>query len=76
VNNLDTTLELVFLDSDGKTVRLSVNDPKEDLNAETIKDAMEQIIAANIFETSSGASLVSVKEARKVQRAVEVFELE
>lgn len=73
---MNTTLELVFLASDGKTVRLSVNDPKEDLDADAIKNAMEQIIAADIFETTTGASFASVKEARKVERTVEVFDFE
>lgn len=73
---MEVTLELVFITSDDRNVRLSVNNPKEDLDGDTIKEAMEQIIAANIFETSTGASFVAVKEARKIQRGVEVIKFE
>lgn len=72
---MDTNLELVFLATDGRTVRVVVNEPKENLDEETIKNAMNEIITADVFETSSGASLASIKEARKVQKSVEVITL-
>lgn len=72
---METNLELVFLATDGKTVRVVVNDPKEGLDEATIESVMNQIIAADVFESSSGAALASIKEARKVQRSVEIFEI-
>ena len=42
---MEVTLELVFITSDDRNVRLSVNNPKEDLDGDTIKEAMEQIVA-------------------------------
>ncbi|WP_020155575.1 DUF2922 domain-containing protein [Caldibacillus debilis] len=66
------TLMLYFLTGSGKTVNLSVNDPKEPLNGDEIKSAMEQIIAADVFE-AKGESLAAVKEARLVDRNVEIF---
>ncbi|WP_033827091.1 DUF2922 domain-containing protein [Bacillus andreraoultii] len=70
---MDTTLELVFLATDGRTVRISVNDPKENLDEELIKNVMNQILLADVFQASSGASLASIKEARIVSRSTEVF---
>ena len=72
---METNLELVFLATDGKTVRITVNDPKDDLNEEIIRNVMNQILTANVFETSSGAPLVSIKEARKISKNTEVFSL-
>jgi len=72
---METNLELVFLTTDGKTVRITVNDPKDNLDEDSIRDAMNQILAANVFETTSGASLASIKEARRVSRNTEVISL-
>ncbi|MCU9612656.1 DUF2922 domain-containing protein [Caldibacillus lycopersici] len=71
---METNLELVYLATDGKTVRISVNDPKESLTEVEIQQAMESILAANAIMTASGAELASLKEARIVNREVEVFE--
>lgn len=70
---METTLELVFLATDGRTVRISVNDPKETVDEELIKSVMNEILLADVFQASSGASLASIKEARKISRSTEVF---
>lgn len=67
------TLELYFLTSSGKTARLSVMDPKEPVNVEEVKTAMEQIIQADIFETMHG-SFAGIKEAHLIDRQVEKYE--
>lgn len=72
---MDRNLELVFLATDGKTVRITVNDPKDNLDEKMIKNAMSQILSANVFQTSSGAPLASMKEARIINQNVEVFNL-
>lgn len=71
---METNLELIFLAADGKTVRLVVEDPRDTLTQAEIQQAMNSILAADVFITSSGASLAALKEARIVDRAVEVFE--
>ena len=38
------TLELIFLTSEGKTVRLSLDAPKEPIDSEEVKDAMQSIV--------------------------------
>ncbi len=70
---MEANLELVFLAADGRTVRITVNDPKDGLDEETVRNVMEEIIAADVFQSTGGASLAAVKEARKITRTVEVF---
>ncbi|GGJ98715.1 potassium channel protein [Lentibacillus kapialis] len=67
-------LELKFLNEDGKTVTYSVEKPVEPADPAAIKAAMEEIINQNAF-TSSGGDVVSIKEARIVDRTVEEIEL-
>ena len=68
------TLELQFDTEFGKTAKITVDNPKEPVNEETVKLSMEQIIAANIFTTGSG-NLVSAKGARVIDRNVTDYEL-
>jgi hypothetical protein len=51
---------------------MKTSDPKENLDEETIKGVREEIIAADVFESTGGASLASIKKAQKVQNSVEV----
>ncbi|MFP5113791.1 DUF2922 domain-containing protein [Bacillaceae bacterium C204] len=68
------TLELQFGTEFGKTARLSVENPKEPIDEEVVKLSMTQIIASEIFTTSSGR-FVSAKGARVVDRSVTDYEL-
>jgi hypothetical protein len=68
------TLELQFGTEFGKTARLSIENPKEPIDEEVVKLSMTQIIASEIFTTSSGR-FVSAKGARVVDRSVTDYEL-
>jgi hypothetical protein len=68
------TLELVFATKEGKTASLSIEDPKEPVDTNQIKLAMDQIIAANVFTSSSG-EYVGKKGARVVERNVNEYEI-
>jgi hypothetical protein len=68
------TLELQFGTELGKTARLSVDNPKEPIDEEVVKLSMAQIIASEIFTTSSG-KFVAAKGARVVDRSVTDYEL-
>ncbi|GHH99437.1 DUF2922 domain-containing protein [Neobacillus kokaensis] len=68
------TLELQFGTEFGKTARIVVDNPKEPVDEAAVKQAMEQIIAANIFYTASG-NLAVVKGARVVDRNVTEYEM-
>lgn len=52
------TLRMSFRNEAGKTVSISLDNPKEDLTAAAVEAAMDLIIAKNIF-TTSGGDLVS-----------------
>lgn len=68
------SLELVFVTELGKTARISIEQPKEPIDPIEVKQAMEQIIAANAFYTTNG-NLTSVSSARMIERNVTDYEL-
>jgi predicted DNA-binding protein (UPF0251 family) len=57
------TLRMSFRNEAGKTVSISLDNPKEDLTAAAVEAAMDLIIAKNIF-TTSGGDLVSKYDAK------------
>lgn len=63
------TLELQFLNVEGKTVKVNVDSPIEPVDPVAISAAMDSILTANIFVTSGG-EFVSKKGARIVERNV------
>jgi hypothetical protein len=63
------TLELHFLNTEGKTVKVNIDSPKEPVDQLTLSTAMDQILASNIFITTGG-DFVSKKGARMVDRNV------
>jgi hypothetical protein len=67
-------LELQFVNLEGKTATLSIDDPIEPVEPASVSAAMDTIIATNIF-TSTGGDLVAKKGARVVERNVADVEL-
>ena len=63
------TLQLNFNTASGKRVSLSVDEPRADLTPQSIEAAMQEIIAANVFEIN-GAPLATVVSARVIERNV------
>lgn len=57
------TLEMVFRNENGKSVTLSLLEPKDNLTLTEVNTVMQDIISKNIFSTASG-DLVQVVEAR------------
>lgn len=72
---MEQTLELLFLNEEGKSRKLSIRNPEEGLTEGIIREAMETIINQNMFE-QDGVSLYSeVKGARYIARTVtDIFE--
>ncbi|AXI10159.1 DUF2922 domain-containing protein [Oceanobacillus zhaokaii] len=68
------TLELKFVNNDGKIVTYSIEKPIEPVNPAAINAVMDEIITQNAF-TSSGGDLVSKKSAHLVEHNVEEIEL-
>ena len=44
-------LELLFVTQEGKTAKISIDNPKEPVDLVKVKAAMTQIITANVFTT-------------------------
>ena len=61
------TLEMVFRNSSGKTVTLSMPDPKEDITLAQVEAVMDEIVAKKVF-TSKAGELSQVVEARIASR--------
>ena len=57
------TLEMVFRNESGKSVTLSLLEPKDNLTLTEVSTVMQDVISKNIFSTTSG-DLVQVIEAR------------
>ncbi|MCM3388394.1 DUF2922 domain-containing protein [Ureibacillus chungkukjangi] len=66
-------LELKFDTANGKSMTLTVDNPKENLTGDEVENAMQEIISSNIFH-NNGASLVAINQARIVERTVSEFE--
>ncbi len=67
-------IELQFVNFEGKTATISIDDPIEPVEPVTVSAAMDTIIAANIF-TSTGGDLIAKKGARVVERNVAEVDL-
>ncbi|WP_285767213.1 DUF2922 domain-containing protein [Peribacillus sp. SI8-4] len=68
-------LEMIFETEEGKAATIAVENPKNPVQVNTVKQAMEQVIAGNVFLSASGG-FVGVKGARLVERNVEDLELD
>lgn len=60
-------LELVFKTATDKTFTLQIQEPKNDLSEETVRQAMNDLLKLNIFDLSKG-ELVSIHSAQYVER--------
>lgn len=62
-------LELKFLNEEGKTITISLDNPVEPVDAAQVNAAMDAILTQGCFY-SNGGDLVEKKEARIVERNV------
>jgi hypothetical protein len=70
---MEKSLQLVFKNASGNTKLITISNPKDDLTKAQTDEAMQKIIAANVFKTVGGA-LTQAVEARVVNRNVQVLE--
>lgn len=68
------TLELHFTNAAGKTAKVNIESPIEPVDQAALNNAMDEILASNIFITNDG-DLVSKKGARIIDRTVTEIEL-
>jgi len=66
----EKTLVLIFQNQAGNSVRMSVENVRDDITDEEVKTAMETIIAKNIFD-SNGGDLVLISGAQIITRSVQ-----
>lgn len=64
------TLQLNFLDGEAKNSSLTLTNVKEDLTAETVATAMNEIITANVFERKGVDAYNEARNARYIERTV------
>ncbi len=69
---MSKTLELTFNMDDGHTMLVSVPSPKDDLTLDAVKEKAAKIMP--ILESASGASAVSLKQAKIVESTSTVLE--
>lgn len=67
-------LDLVFLTENGKKFRLNLGDPKDDLDDDTIKSAMDNIIDLDVFNVKN-QKLSAKSEAKITTTSVENFNI-
>ena len=68
------TLELRFINEEGRTIMLGVPSPVEPIDPVLVSQVMDEIIEANVF-TSTGGNYIGKMSARVVERTVEEVEL-
>ena len=66
------TLQLQFVTAANKTASLSVNDPKPTLTDEDVKQAMNAVLATQVF-IDADEPFASIKGAQIIERNVTPF---
>ena len=69
------TMELVFVTDQNKSTVISLDNPKEPVDMEAAKAAMDTIIAQGAFSALSGKPAAK-KEVRIVERTVDTYDMQ
>ncbi|MDX9916807.1 MAG: DUF2922 domain-containing protein [Gudongella sp.] len=69
-----TKLEMDYIDAINKSYRMSIDNPREDLVASEVADAMEMLVNAGVFRSTNG-DLTGVVGARIVTTTVNELEI-
>lgn len=67
-------LQMNFATADGGSLRISVNNTRDNVTVEEIKTAMDTVVSSNIFLTSSG-EVVQKTRARYVTQEIENLDI-
>lgn len=71
---MTSTLQLRFLDTAGRSMTISLLDPRENLTPAEVQQAMQTIIEKDVFASPRG-SLAQIDSAQIVTREVTEIEL-
>ena len=69
-------LELIFLTEEGKTTRMSIDNPQEPVDPDQVKMAMQALIESNVFLDTNGNIYASAKGSRLIERTITVYEFD
>ena len=69
---MEKSLQLVFKNAAGSSKIITISNPTENLTTAETDEAMQKIVAANVFNTLGG-DLVQAVEARVVNRNVQIL---
>lgn len=67
-------LELKFDTEQGKSMTITINDPKPNLTSTEVETVMQTIINSDIFH-HEGYPLVGISQARIVERNITMFDI-
>ncbi len=68
-------LEMTFKDVENKSMKITVDNVRDDLTDAEVKTAMETILLKDVFATAAG-SLTAISEARIVDTSVTALDIE
>ena len=69
---MSDTLQMIFLNADGRNATVSVIDPDPELVALDVETVMDSILTHNVFNTTGG-DMVSKVRSQIVSRTVDVL---
>lgn len=70
---MEKYLTLVFVSEAGKNVSIKIDSPKDDLQAEIVKDAMTRIIGQNVLVSTDDARVAAIVSADVTTKSVVEF---
>ncbi|WP_042349164.1 DUF2922 domain-containing protein [Bacillus massiliigorillae] len=71
---MSKTLEMVFTMDNSKSTTISIDQPKEPVDIDTVKAVMDTLIAQAIF-SSSASKFVAKKAVRVVDRTIQEYSI-
>jgi hypothetical protein len=71
---VDKVLQMNFRTGLGRNMRITLEDPREDLTADDIKDVMNLIISKDIFNVEGGLAQIASASIVTTQTQQVVFE--
>lgn len=70
----NSKLQMIFKNLEDRRVTLSVDNPRNDLTGEEVRNTMDNIIETNVFD-SNGGDITTTVRARIVRTTIEEIEI-
>ncbi|MBW4827904.1 MAG: DUF2922 domain-containing protein [Clostridiaceae bacterium] len=70
----NSKLQMIFKNLEDRRVTLSVDNPRNDLTGEEVRNTMDNIIETNVFD-SNGGDITTTVGARIVRTTIEEIEI-